>query len=92
MRKLSEAVAMAETSGCKKGSAIKYKNCHGIMHWPNGVRTLVKYNSTEESHAAFMNLWARGYGVYPDINLARKYTGNDNAERWLGIVNQYYNQ
>ena len=92
LRKLSEAVAVAETSGCKRGAAISNNNCHGIMSWPGGIRTLIKFNSTEESHRAFMDLWSRKYEEFPDIALARKYTGNDNAERWLAIVTNYYNQ
>jgi len=91
LNKLAYAVAMAETKDCTLGAG-KYLNCHGIMHWPNGKRQLRRFNSKEESYAAFKELWQRVYKRYPDYSLAKLYTGNDRPDNWLRIVNYYYNQ
>lgn len=60
------------------------------MSFPNGKRQLKHYNSHEESFDDFKRLWETKYGGFPTISQARKYTGNDNAERWLKIVTEYY--
>lgn len=87
--KLALAVAYAETSNCKNA---QWNNCHGIMHWPNGVREQRRYNSTDESFEEFKDIWKRIYGRYPDMRLAIKYTGNDRPQTWLNNVNHYYNK
>lgn len=89
--KLSRAVAFAETGGCKDGTAIKRKNCHGIMQWTNGKRSAKYFASFEESHTAFKKIWMKSYKSYPTRALAKKWTGNDHPDRWLAAVNQYYN-
>jgi len=88
--KLAQCVAVAETSGCTKGMALTKRNCHGLMAFPKTGRTGRTFNSTEESFVAFKELWLRVYKVYPNLALAKKYTGNDNAQRWLNIVNSCY--
>lgn len=88
--KLSRAVAFAETSGCKDGTARKRNNCHGIMCWPNGKRTPCTFASHEASHARFKEIWTKSYKAYPTKALAKKWTGNDHPDRWLAAVNQYY--
>lgn len=86
--KLSLAVAMHETHNCKDkvGSAL-YNNCHGFRK--NGK--FMRFNSIEESHAYFKQLWARSYKAYPNLRLAKIYSGNDNPTGWLKNVNYYYN-
>jgi len=90
INKLAQCVAVAETSNCTTGMGVTRKNCHGIMTWKRGFREGRTFNSTEESFIAFKELWLRVYKVYPNLALAKKYTGNDNAQRWLNIVNQCY--
>lgn len=89
--KLSIAVACAETSCGKDGTARGRNNLHGIMCWPNGKRTPCWFASPEESHAAFKRIWAKSYKRFPDLALARKWTGNDHPERWLANVTKVYN-
>lgn len=86
--KLSIAVAMTETHNCrdKVGSAL-YNNCHGFRK--NGK--FMRFNNTSESHAYFKQLWARSYKSYPNMTLAKIYSGNDNPVNWLKNVNYYYN-
>ncbi len=88
--KLSMAVAMTETHNCKdkvKGGSALYNNCHGFRK--NGK--FMRFNSIEESHAYFKQLWARSYKSYPNLRLAKIYSGNDNPTNWLKNVNYYYN-
>lgn len=90
--KLAKAVARAETGGCKKWSWLSHNNCFGIMTWDdNGKRSFKRYASTEESFADFKRIWWSYYKVFPTLSLAKKWTGSDNAERWLGHVTQFYN-
>ena len=89
--KLAYAVSQAETSNCTKGSGVSYLNCFGIMEWTTGTRRLKRYKTTDESFEDFKRIWSKHYVRYPDLAMAIKWTGNDNATRWLSIVNQYYN-
>lgn len=89
MDKLAYAVAMAETGDCTKGAG-RYNNCFGIMHWPNGVRTLRRYETKEDSYEHFKEIWSKHYKTFPTYSMAVKWTGNDNPKRWLEIVNYYY--
>lgn len=93
--KLAHAVAFAETSSCTKGTAIKKKNCFGIMRFwiEKGVRkrTAKTYKSHEEGFADFKRIWSKSYGGFPTMAMAEKWTGKDNARRWLNNVTKYYN-
>lgn len=93
--KLCKAIAVAETSGCTDGTAIKRKNCHGIMAWKKVDGKTVRYpryfNSYAESQAACVALWKRAYVHFPDMALATKYTGGDDTETWLKNVIVTYN-
>lgn len=93
--KLCKAIAVAETSGCTDGTAIKRKNCHGIMAWKKVDGKTVRYpryfKSHAESQAACVSLWKRAYVKFPDMTLAKKWTGGDNSKVWLNIVTQKYN-
>lgn len=88
--KLAKAVAVAETGGCKLGSAKTHNNCYGIMHWPNGKRQFKPYKSKEDSVADFKRIWSSYYGRYPDLRLAKKWTGSDRPSTWLANVNAVY--
>ncbi len=85
--KLSMAVAMHETHNCqdKTGSAL-LNNCHGFKK----KGQFMKFNSPSESHAYFKQLWAKSYKRFPDLYLAKIYSGNDRAETWLKNVTYYY--
>lgn len=89
--KLSKAVACAETSCGKDGTAVHRNNLHGIMCWPNGVRTPCYFKNPAASHAAFKRIWAKSYGRFPDKALATKWTGNDHPDDWLRTVTLVYN-
>ena len=91
--KLAYAVSMAETGGCKDGTALKRHNCFGIMQWDKkGLRSPKWYNTKEESFADFKRIWSKSYKRFPDLALARKWTGNDNPATWLKNVKHYYYQ
>lgn len=90
--KLSKAVAVAETSGCTDGTAIKRNNCQGIMCWDKkGNRSPCYFKSQAASHEAFKKIWAKSYKVFPDRALAVKWTGDDHADTWLAHVITSYN-
>ncbi len=88
--KLATVVAKAETGGCKDGTAIKKKNCFGIMKFWTvaGVRhrTAKTYTHVDESFAEFKKIWAKSYKTYPTKALALKWTGGDASCRWLRTV------
>lgn len=89
--KLCRAIAVAETSGCTDGTAIKRKNCHGIMAWDkNGNRFPRYFKSHADSQKMCIDIWKRAYKHFPDISLAKKWTGNDKAQTWLSIVTAKY--
>jgi hypothetical protein len=93
--KLAYAVAMAETKDCTLGAG-RYNNCFGIMHWPNGKRTLRRFESKEASYAAFKELWLRKYRDYPNQYLAKCWVNGCKSTEipydWIRNVNHYYNQ
>jgi hypothetical protein len=88
--KLAQCVAVAETSGCTRGSGVSRNNCFGIMVWPNGVRTLKYYSDKMESYAHFKEIWLKYYKTFPTKRQAAKWTGNDNPTTWLNNVTQCY--
>jgi hypothetical protein len=88
--RLAYAVAIAETGGCKKGSAISHNNCFGIITWKYGKRRFKYYSNKEESYKDFKRIWSKYYKVYPTIKEAVKWTGNDRASIWLNNVSKYY--
>lgn len=94
MDKLAKAVAIAETGGCKDGTAVKRKNCHGIMTWDkNGVRSPRYFKSHAESYAAFKDIWSRKYGGrFPTYADAKLWTGGDQTDTWLNNVKYAYNR
>lgn len=94
--KVCKAIAVAETSGCTDGTAIKRFNCHGIMAWKMVDGVKVRYpryfKSHAESFAACEELWARAYGRLPNLDLAIKYTGGDDSVNWLANFYSAYNK
>lgn len=94
--KLAQAVAVAETSGCTDGTAVKRNNCFGIMRFwidANGKRQREPkyYKSHEESYADFKRIWSTYYKRFPDLALAKKWTGGDSPETWLcNVKTKYY--
>jgi len=89
LEKLSAAVAAAETGGCRFGYGATHNNCHGIKNFYTGE--MIKFPDKKKSHAAFKKLWARKYKKFPNLRLAKIYTGNDRAKTWLKNVTNYYN-
>lgn len=91
--KLAYAVSVAETSGCTDGTALRRNNCHGIMAWDKNGKRYPRYFKTKaESFVEFKRIWKRSYKIFPTYSLAVKWTGDENAARWLAIVKEkYYN-
>jgi hypothetical protein len=91
--RLAIAVSYAETGGCADGTALKRRNCFGIMSWSkNGQRYPRYFKTQEESFAEFKRIWRNYYRRFPDMKLAMKWTGSDNTEHWLNIVRTIYTQ
>lgn len=88
--KLAQAVSVAETSGCKDGTAQKRMNCFGIMTWKTGTRQPKYYASHAESFQDFKRIWSKYYKKFPDLALAHKWTGSDSPETWLANVCHIY--
>ncbi len=88
---LAEAVAAHESANGTSYSARVRNNYHGIMYWPNGIRTQRTFKSKEESYEAFKELWVRKFGMnMPNEKSASTYSGNDNPSGWLATVNKVY--
>ncbi len=88
---LAEAVAIHESAGGTSYSARVRNNYHGIMYWPNGVRTQRTFKDKKESYDAFKELWVRKFGMnMPTERSASSYSGNDNPSGWLKTVNKNY--
>lgn len=90
---LAECVSVAETGRCTTGMSQTKNNCHGIMTWRRGFREGVYFENYYQSHIAFINLWEKRYGgnMYPTIEQARRYTGNDKPTRWYNTVTSCLN-
>lgn len=89
--KLFHAVSVAESGGCTSNIAKRTNNCCSIMAWTkSGKRYVRVYPSVEANKAAFIALWKKHYKIFPTPALAKKYTGGDNAARWLATVKQHY--
>lgn len=62
------------------------------MQWDKqGNRSPRYFKNHEEGFKEFKKIWAKSYGRFPDMKLAVKWTGNDNASTWLKNVTTYYN-
>jgi len=92
--KLAYAVAMAETKDCWHNYwASVYNNCFWIMQWDKqGNRSYKRYNSKEESYKDFKRIWSNYYIIFPNLKLAKKWTGNDSPNTWLNNVIYFYNK
>lgn len=94
--KLAQAVACAETSCGTRGAAVSRRNAHGLMRWSKNedgstTRYLATFSNMSQSYAEFKSVWRRLYGGRcPTIEDARRYTGHDKAEIWLGHVYSVY--
>lgn len=89
--KLAKAVGNHESHNCKdRNNFTKVNNCHGIKI--GGKVTAFKTQT--ESYEMFKKIWAKptGYykGQFPNLALARLYSGNDAAGNWLKNVTSYY--
>lgn len=81
-------IAWHETKLCTIGVGKSKKNCVGIKRRGEYVR----YNTVIESMDACVSLWSRKYGGLPDIEKAKRWSGNDRAADWLYNVTQYMNR
>lgn len=96
--RLARAVAIAETGNCTKGYGKTYNNCFGIKSgrtapcpkvWKS---KMCIYEKPEDSYKAFKIIWAKWYKTHPNLVSAQRWTGHDNAVRWLSHVNLHYNK
>lgn len=104
MGKLSHAVACAETSCGTTSAAVEKHNWHGIMTYRTGSRELRVFESDEESHDAFKELWGRSYRGLPNIESASAYVcgphwpvgeicDSDDPKKWLKtVLEEYYRE
>ena len=96
--RLAKAVAMAETNNCTKGYWKSYNNCFGIKNGNTapcpkiGKSKMCIYENPEDSYEAFKKIWSKWYKTHPNLNSAQRWTGHDNAVRWLSHVNLHYNK
>lgn len=96
INKLAKAVAIAETGNCTKWYGKSYNNCFWIKHWNTapcpkiGRSRMCIYEKPEDSYEAFKIIWSKWYKWPPNLRTARRWTGNDNATRWLSHVNLHY--
>lgn len=89
--KLAKAVALHETGDCTaKLGAATVNNCFGIMAWSNGQRYFKRYKTKEDSYADFKRIWSSYYQKFPDLKLAKRYSGNDRPYQWLANVKHFY--
>jgi hypothetical protein len=88
LHKLALAVAQHETCGCTCGTGKSYNNCMGIRYKGQFAR----YETKEASLADFERIWTKSYGRFPDLALAKKYSGSDRPENWLRNVTTFYHQ
>ena len=90
--KLVRSIAMHETKGCTIGSGASHNNPGGVMTWKTGTRKFKYYNNCEEGYEDMKRIWRTYYKTYPNIALAKKWSGNDRAHSWLRNVNYWYNK
>ena len=94
--RLARAVAMAETGNCTKGYGKTYSNCFWIKSGKTapcpkvGKNKMCIYEKPEDSYKAFKVIWAKWYKWHPNLISAQRWTGHDNAVRWLSHVNHHY--
>ena len=96
--KLAYAVAMAETKNGTLGYGKSHNNAFGIKKGNTvpcetvGFRKMCKFDSIEDSYAAFKKIWGKWYGGFPNRAKAATWTGNDNPDTWLRTVSFYYHK
>lgn len=86
--KLAYCVAQAETQNCTTGVGKTKNNCFGIKRGGS----FISFKTPQSSYEAFKGLWQRGYGAFPTLRMAARYTNNDRPQEWLNIVNTCYNK
>jgi hypothetical protein len=85
--KLYRAVSVAESGIDGTPWHKAANNPVSILTWDSRGRHLKQFSSIAENKAAFKSLWVRVYGNrLPNISLAKKYTGDENAVAWLATV------
>jgi hypothetical protein len=89
VKKLCRAIGWHETHNCQDkgpGAAANRNNCVGIK--PGGQ--FKSYQTPEDSYQHCEQIWSKNYGRFPDLALARKWSGNDKPQTWLQNVSSYY--
>lgn len=84
--KLCRAIAMHETGGCTKGVGPTHNNCIGMK--PGGK--FKRYPTKEDSIQDCVRVWKTYYKKFPNMDLARTWSGNDRAGTWLANVTTFY--
>ncbi len=91
VNRLVRAIGMHETKGCTIGSGRTHNNPGGVMTWATGARKFKYYNSCEEGYNDMVRIWRRYYKDFPNLRLAKKWSGSDRANAWLNNVTYFYN-
>ena len=96
INKLAYAVAMQETKNCTLGYWKTNNNCFWIKHgntvpcpWVPKL-AMCKFNSPEESYEAFKTIWSTHYKTFPNLYMAKVWSGDDRAKVWLDNVTYFY--
>lgn len=96
--RLARAIATAETGNCTKGYGKSYNNCFWIKSGRTapcpkiGKSKMCIYEKPEDSYEAFKKIWGTHYKIMPNLRLAKRWTWEDHAVRWLANVNRFYFQ
>lgn len=96
--KVCKAIAVAETSNCTDGTALKRNNCHGIMQWDKAGNRSPKYFQTKaDSFRDCERIWSKSYGGMPhqikpgtSRTMADVWTGSDDTDTWLANFTAAY--
>ena len=92
VHKLVRAIGLHETKGCTIGSGATHNNPGGVMTWHRGFREFKYYNSCDEGYNDMARIWSTYYKAFPNLALAKKYSGNDRPDAWLSNVTHFYKQ
>jgi len=95
---LAHAVARHETGNGKYGYGKEYNNHFGIKNGNTapcpkiGRNRMCIYETSEDSYQAFYKIWSKWYGGMPNLEMSRRWSGNDRAYTWRNNVTQFYNE
>lgn len=84
--KLALAIRTKETANCTTGVGASRNNCYGVRRGGE----YVIYETPEDSTKDFKEFWQRGYGRFPTLEDAKRYSSEASGEDWLKSVTSIY--